>query len=131
MQIRRFLKFLFVGIFCIFCVSGFVLADTSATTATPEASEQIDESEPVLNEHQARQYTQSMHNDAFNFQQRFERNVNSPRFVPIEVKLGLMFMKALSSIDYILQISSRYYHAYASNNNLLHLLLYISQQSHL
>jgi len=39
--------------------------------------------------------------------QKFEpkMNLDAKTFVPIEAKIGLMFMKALSSIDYILQVS--------------------------
>jgi hypothetical protein len=46
-----------------------------------------------------------MRNDATEFQKGFSSNLKSSNFVPIEVRLGLMFMKALSSIDYVLQIS--------------------------
>ena len=103
MQIRKFLKFLFIGIFCIFCVSGICLADTPA--AATESTEQTAETQNWLNEQNIQQYNQQMSQDVVNFQNQFEQDINSPGFVPIEVRLALMFMKALSSIDYILQIS--------------------------
>lgn len=43
--------------------------------------------------------------DMENFQSGFQNEVQSTDHVPIEAKIGLAFMKALSSIDYILQIS--------------------------
>lgn len=49
-----------------------------------------------------------MTNDATKFQESFSSNathLESSNFVPFEVRIGLMFMKALSSIDYVLQIS--------------------------
>lgn len=49
-----------------------------------------------------------MTNDATKFQENFSSNathLESSNFIPFEVRIGLMFMKALSSIDYVLQIS--------------------------
>lgn len=49
-----------------------------------------------------------MTNDATKFQENFSSNathLDSSNFIPFEVRIGLMFMKALSSIDYLLQIS--------------------------
>lgn len=49
-----------------------------------------------------------MTNDATKFQESFSSNathLESSNFIPFEVRIGLMFMKALSSIDYVLQIS--------------------------
>ncbi len=98
MQIRKFLKFLFVGIFCIFCVSGVCLADDNVPRG------EITEYGNWINEYNMQQYNQNITGDVVQFQQQFENNLR-PGFVPVEVKLGLMFMKALSAIDYVLQLS--------------------------
>ena len=50
-------------------------------------------------------YNTNLSNDVTKFQQNFQTNLHSTNFVPVEVKLGLVFMQALSSIDYVLQIS--------------------------
>lgn len=99
MQIRRFLKFLFVGIFCIFCVTGVNAVETNAPRG------EITTYGNWINEYNVEQYNQQMSHDVIGFQQRFEHNVQSPGFVPVEVKLGLMFMKALGAIDKVLQSS--------------------------
>ena len=99
MQIRRFLKFLFIGIFCIFCVSGVNAVETNAPRG------EITEYGNWINEYNVERYNQQMSHDVVGFQRQFERNVQSPGFVPIEVKLGLMFMKALGAIDKVLQSS--------------------------
>ena len=45
-------------------------------------------------------YNTNLSNDVTKFQQNFQTNLHSTNFVPVEVKLGLVFMQALSSIDY-------------------------------
>lgn len=45
------------------------------------------------------QYNDSIRNDVDNFQQRFNQNIKQSTFVPIEIRLGLMFMKALDPIS--------------------------------
>lgn len=47
----------------------------------------------------------NMTSDATSFTSDFKSSLHSTTFIPIEVKIGLAFMKALSSIDYVLQIS--------------------------
>ena len=50
-------------------------------------------------------FNTNLSDDMTSFQSDFETKLHSTNFVPVEVKLGLVFMKALSSIDYVLQIS--------------------------
>lgn len=58
-----------------------------------------------LNQDNLEEISNNMATEATEFQQGFQNNLQSSTFVPIEVRIGLMFMKALSSIDYVLQIS--------------------------
>lgn len=50
-------------------------------------------------------YNDALSENAIDFQKDFQTSLSSSDFVPIEAKLGFSFMKALSSIDYVLQIS--------------------------
>ena len=99
MRILKLLSKLFICILCACVLCAPVLAETNM----PQA--EVSEYGNWLNNENLGNLTQNMYNDADEFQRGFSANLNSPNFVPIEVRLGLMFMKALSSIDYVLQIS--------------------------
>lgn len=98
MQIRKFLKFLLIGIFCIFCISGYADETNAPLGETAEYGNYI-------NPDNAAEYNRQISTDITNFQNQFESNLQSSNFVPIEVRIGTMFMQALSAIDHILQSS--------------------------
>jgi hypothetical protein len=99
MQLRRILKFLLV---CVFCVTAFVGASYAANNV-PHGD--IGEYGNWITANNMEKYNADLSGDVKSFQQTFQTNLHSSNFVPVEVKLGLVFMKALSSIDYVLQIS--------------------------
>lgn len=99
MQIRKFLRRLLI---CVFCATAFVGVSYAAGNV-PNGD--VGEYGNWLTVDNATKYNTSLSGDAESFQQTFQTNLHSSEFVPVEVKLGLIFMKALSSIDYVLQIS--------------------------
>ena len=99
MQIRKILKHLLI---CVFCATTLIGACYAAGNI-PDGY--IGEYGNWLTKENIEQYHEGLAGDAKNFQQTFQTSLHSTNFVPVEVKLGLVFMKALSSIDYVLQIS--------------------------
>lgn len=99
MQIKRFLKFLIVSVLCIFCVCGSIYA------AGNEPLGDIDEYGSWINADNAEKYKTNVSNDIEKFQGNFTTNLTASNFVPLEVKLGLVFMKSLNAIDKIMQMS--------------------------
>jgi len=99
MQIKRFFKYLFVCILCIFCIYG---------TAYPAGNiplGEVDEYGSWMNADNAEKYKTNISTDIKQFQGDFDNNLKSSNFVPLEVKLGLVFMKSLNAIDKIMEIS--------------------------
>lgn len=99
MQIRKILKFLLV---CVFCATTFVGASYAAGNI-PNGD--VGEYGNWMTVDNVSKYNNDLSGDVKSFQQTFQTNLHSSNFVPVEVKLGLVFMQALSSIDYVLQIS--------------------------
>ncbi len=99
MQIRKILKFLLV---CVFCITAFV-GVSYASGNIPNGD--IGEYGNWMTVDNMQKYNSDLSGDITHFQQTFQTNLHSSNFVPVEVKLGLVFMQALSSIDYVLQIS--------------------------
>lgn len=99
MQIRKILKFLSV---CVFCATTFI-GESSAAGNIPNGD--VGEYGNWMTVDNVSKYNNDLSGDVKSFQQTFQTNLHSSNFVPVEVKLGLVFMQALSSIDYVLQIS--------------------------
>lgn len=102
MQILKFLSKFFICILCVSALCSPVLAETNIPLGD------VGEYGNWLTEDNLQKINSDMSNDATKFQEKFSNNAShleSSNFVPIEVRIGLMFMKALSSIDYVLQIS--------------------------
>ena len=102
MQIRKILSRLLICILCIgcFCVSSFAESN--------EPLGEVTEYGNWMNAENINKYHDALSSDADAFEQQFkssEAYLQPSTFVPIEVKLGLAFMQALSSIDYLLSIS--------------------------
>lgn len=96
MQIRKLLSKIFVCISSLFLLCGVSFAANNYPLG------EIAEYGNWFNEENLHTLTNSVSTDFQNFDPHL--NIDEA-FVPIEAKLGLMFMKALSSIDYILQNS--------------------------
>ena len=97
----RFLKFLSKFFVCILCAA-VLSVPVSAATNVPFGD--VGDYGNWLTEDNIEKINTDMTRDATKFQESFS-NLESSNFVPVEVKIGLMFMKALSSIDYVLQSS--------------------------
>ena len=99
MRIYKFISKIFI---CILCAL-FLHTASFAAGNIPQGD--IGEYGNWITRDNMNKYNENISNDIQNFQQSFETNLQSSDFVPLEVKIGLVFMKALSSIDYVLQIS--------------------------
>lgn len=99
MRMLKILSKIFVCIICacVLCIPSF------AATNVPLG--EIGEYGNWLTEDNIQTINTNMQAEATAFEEQFTTQINSSNFVPIEVRIGLMFMKALSSIDYVLQIS--------------------------
>lgn len=99
MIFRKFLKFLSVFVFC----ATALVSVTYGANNVPYGD--IGESGNWITRDNMAKFNSQISNDVTQFQKTFSANVDSDNFVPIEVKIGLVFMKALSAIDSVLQIS--------------------------
>ena len=99
MKIRKFLISLCFGFICIFGISNLSYSATNLPTAD------IGDYGNWLTTDNVDKYKEQLTQDLNKFQENYETKVNSSDFIPYEAKIGLMFMKALSSIDEILQMS--------------------------
>ena len=102
MHIRKFLSRLLICILCLgcFCTASF------AEPNLPNG--EITEYGNWLNAENLNKYHSALSNDATAFESQFHSGqtyLQPTTFVPIEVKLGFAFMQALSSLDYLLNIS--------------------------
>ena len=86
----------FIGMLCIPCLS-------FSANNIPKAD--IGEYGNWLTIDNSNQFNTKIKDDFTKFQGDFEEEVNSKNFVPIEVKIGLDFMEALSVLDDVLQKS--------------------------
>ena len=98
----RIIKILSKFFVCILCLCVLCAPSVAATDMPPG---DVGEYGDWLTRDNINGITQNMYDEANAFQENFTNNLQSSTFVPIEVRIGLMFMKALSSIDYVLQIS--------------------------
>ena len=102
MRIIKILSKFFVCILCAFVLCAPVFGATNMPLGD------VGEYGNWLTDDNIEKINTDMSGDATKFQASFSNNathLESSNFVPIEVRIGLMFMKALSSIDYVLQIS--------------------------
>ena len=102
MRIIKILSKFFVCILCAFVLCAPVFGATNMPMGD------IGDYGNYLTADNLEKVNLDMTNDATKFQESFSNNathLESSNFVPFEVRIGLMFMKALSSIDYVLQIS--------------------------
>ena len=99
MQIRKFISRLLICITCIFCLTCVSFADENISIT------EINEPAISINKENTKAFNAGLSKDLNSFESGFETNLKSSNFVPIEARIGLVFMRALSSIDYVLQIS--------------------------
>ena len=99
MKIIRILKHLFICILCIGCLC------TSSFAANNLPHGDIGEFGNWLTADNLGKYNTTISSDMKSFENTFETNLSKSDFVPIEVKIGLAFVKSLSSLDYVLQKS--------------------------
>ncbi len=118
MRIVKLLSRFMICILCIFCISG-VYGEENLPTEQDSIPEQIVDQEIISEQEQnSEQPTEQKKwldtNDITTFNKNISRDfdkfepkidLNPDTFVPIEAKLGLMLMKALSVIDTVLQMS--------------------------
>lgn len=97
--IRKILYGLFVCILCVGCLCNVAHAEANVPFG------EIGDYGNWITEANMSQYHNSITNDATEFQNNFQNNLKSTTYIPPEVKLGLMFMKAMYSIDAVLQMS--------------------------
>ena len=98
----RILKIIGRFLICILCCC-FLYNTSYAANNIPFGD--ITEYGDWINPDNMNKFRSSISTDMSNFQTEFQNNVQAPNFIPLEVKIGLAFMRALSSIDYVLQIS--------------------------
>lgn len=99
MRIRKILSCLVILFVCLFGIAGNVMAATNIPLGD------IGEYGNWITKDNMAIVNNNMSSDATSFTSDFKTSLHSTNFIPIEVKIGLAFMKALSSIDYVLQIS--------------------------
>lgn len=97
MQIRKLLSKIFVCVISIFLSCSVVYAFNNLPTG------EVGEYGNWLNSENIKQFNENITADFQNFEPKMD--LDAKTFVPIEAKIGLMFMKALSSIDTVLQMS--------------------------
>lgn len=99
MRILRYLSKFLICVLCVVSLCVSVHAETNVPTGD------VGDYGNWLTDDNINSINGDMFNDATEFQNKFQEEIKKPGFVPLEVKIGLVFMKALSSIDYVLQIS--------------------------
>lgn len=85
------------------CVMGIFLFCSVSVAATNLPSGEVGDYGNWFNQNNVQQFNSTITSDFQKFEPKL--NIDAKTFVPIEAKIGLMFMKALSGIDYILQVS--------------------------
>lgn len=113
MRIFKLLSRFIICILCVFCVSSVSLAEEDLPIEQEIVPEQlIEQDAPSEQEEQPKTWLDSSNIQTFNKNisndfEHFQPNINldSKTFVPIEARIGLMLMKALSAVDVVLQIS--------------------------
>ena len=97
MQIRKLLSKLFV------CIASVFLFCCVSVAATNLPHGEVGDYGNWLNPTNIETFNSNLQSDFQKFEPKMNLDVKT--FVPIEAKLGLVFMKALSAIDHIFQIS--------------------------
>ena len=118
MRIVKLLSRFIICILCIFCISGVYgeeslpteqdsipeqIVDQEITSEQEQNSEQPTEQKNWLDTNDITTFNKNISKDFDKFEPKIDLNPDT--FVPIEAKLGLMLMKALSVIDTVLQMS--------------------------
>lgn len=118
MRIVKLLSRFIICILCVFCIRGVYgeeflpaeqdsipeqIVDQEITSEQEQNSEQPTEHKNWLDTNDIKTFNQNISKDFDKFEPKIDLNPNT--FVPIEAKLGLMLMKALSVIDTVLQMS--------------------------
>jgi len=98
----RILKFLSRFLICILCVMS--LCNASVAAGNVPLGDVGEYGNWITADNMDKFKTETT-NDLEKFQNDFQTNLKKSDFVPIEAKIGLSFMQALSSIDKILQMS--------------------------
>lgn len=99
MQILKYLSRLLICVLCVFCISNYSFAAGNM----PQGD--VGEYGNWLTSENISKITDNASSDMNKFQSGFQSQIRDTDFVPLEAKLGLSFMRALSSIDYVLQNS--------------------------
>lgn len=99
MQILKFLSRFLICVLCVFCIN----STSFAAGNIPHGD--VGEYGNWLTNENVEKFVNNASGDMQKFQNNFQNEIQSDKFVPIEAKIGLTFMRALSSIDYVLQIS--------------------------
>ena len=99
MRILKFFSKILICILCVLCLSNASFAAGNVPYGD------VGEYGNWATVDNMEKYNANLSNDVKSFQQTFQTNLHSTNYVPPEVRIGLVFMKALSSIDYVLQIS--------------------------
>ncbi|MBR3510580.1 MAG: hypothetical protein IKN73_00785 [Alphaproteobacteria bacterium] len=92
-------KILSVLLICLITASLFNTSFAETNTPYGEIAEYGD----WIIEENMETYSNSMQSDIEKYNIKFQENIKKPGFVPIETKLGLMFMQAMSPIGEVLQ----------------------------
>ncbi len=118
MRIVKLLSRFIICILCVFCIRGVYgeellpadqdsipeqIVDQEITSEQEQNSEQPTEQKNWLDTNDITTFNQNISKDFDKFEPKIDLNPDT--FVPIEAKLGLMLMKALSVIDTVLQMS--------------------------
>lgn len=96
--IKKFFRLLI----CIICI-GTLFASSYAADNLPNG--EVGEYGNWVNKTNIEAFNQNLSKDAIAYQNQFQSYISTSDFVPVEAKVGLVFMKALSAIDYVLQTS--------------------------
>nr|MBQ0090946.1 hypothetical protein [Candidatus Enterousia merdequi] len=99
MRICKFISKILICILCVLCLH----SASFAADNVPHGD--IGEYGSWVTQDNMDKFHSNLSNDMTSFQRKFQTKLHETNFVPVETKLGLVFMKALSSIDYVLQIS--------------------------
>ena len=98
----RFYKFILKTIICILCV---LCVHTASFAISNIPLGDIGAYGNWITQDNMDKYNTEASGDMSSFQGKFQTKLHSTEFIPVEVQLGLVFMQALSSLDYFLQLS--------------------------
>lgn len=87
----------------LICISSIFLICNVSVAATNIPTGEVGDYGNWLNPTNIEQFNSNISSDFKKFEPKL--NIDAKNFIPIEAKIGLAFMKALSGVDYILQVS--------------------------